>query len=206
MPEGSPAAKPKPKPKRLPPTYTTYKVDLTTPLGIGLDHKNVVVEMDPNGAAAKSEKINVGDELSMVDGVEVRHGCRSVVEVMQANKGLAAHTFVLLREKKRGAGAAKRLTVRLNVGDNGAHLGIGVNKDNRVTDIFAGGVADLDGRIHVGDKLETIDGNDVRGGDVEDAMALGRTVHVLALVRDGKKLETVEKTAAKQATERRRAT
>ena len=72
------------------------------PLGIGLDHRNIVVEMDPSGAAARSEQIQVGDELSMVDGVEVRHGCRSVVEVMQANKGLPAHTFVLLREKKRG--------------------------------------------------------------------------------------------------------
>jgi hypothetical protein len=77
-------------------------VDLPTPLGIGLDPKYVVAEMTPGGAAARSGQIQIGDELSMVDGVEVRHGYRSVVEVLQANKGRTAHSFVLMREKIRG--------------------------------------------------------------------------------------------------------
>ena len=72
-----------------------------------------------------------------------------------------------------------------------------------MTDIYAGGVADKDGRVHVGDKIVTIDGNEVRDGQVEDAMALGKTVHALAILREGKKAAELKRAASKQNLERR---
>ena len=154
--------------------YTSYRVELPTPMGIGLDAKNLVVELKPAGSAAIDGKVRVGDVLSAVDGVEVRGGCRSVANVIQANKDLPSHTLVLLRKKppEMERAAHKDLTVRLDLG-GATLLGLKADNANVIVEIYDGGVAGLDGRLQIGDQILSVDMNAVHAGNVEDALALG---------------------------------
>ena len=152
--------------------------------------------INPAGSAAIDGKVRVGDVLSAVDGVEVRGGCRSVANVIQANKDLPSHTLVLLRKKppEMERAAHKDLTVRLDLG-GATLLGLKADNANVIVEIYDGGVAGLDGRLQIGDQILSVDMNAVHAGNVKDALALGTTVHDLVVRRDAKALAKQQQTA-----------
>ena len=69
------------------PCEMTFVVRLMCPsgqgLGLGVNAKSYINEVFPNGAAALDRRIEVGDQLCIINGVNVENGARLLVDVIQ---------------------------------------------------------------------------------------------------------------------------
>ena len=118
-------------------------VELEMPFGMGLNNYNVIVEMDASGTAVQDGTLILGDQITHVDGIALSD---KVTFVQALDRSLQTH---LIR------------AIRLGVVDGGEWLwiarsallplpmGLGLDEDNRITEVKPGGNAAREGTIRV---------------------------------------------------------
>ena len=128
-------------------SFTVRLSPLDGKLGIGCTETNVIRELYVGMAAEVDGRLQVGDVLLSVDGVDVFGGKRSLSEALQT--GQAQHVLVVQRKesksvrngtkglnsKKRGDVATTSFTLSLSTaigGDGARRLGLTLDEANRV--------------------------------------------------------------------------
>ena len=69
-------------------------LQLRMPLGIGLNEKHILVEMDASGSASEDGTLALGDQITSVDGVELSEET-TFIDALDRNA--AMHTLVAVR-------------------------------------------------------------------------------------------------------------
>ena len=69
-------------------------LQLRMPLGIGLNEKHILVEMDASGSASEDGSLALGDQITSVDGVELSEET-TFIDALDRNA--ATHTLVAVR-------------------------------------------------------------------------------------------------------------
>ena len=127
--------------------WVQFTVDVTLPMGIGVDEANVITEVDPNGAGGQAG-LEPNDELLWIDGMEVRGGEVPIVEAI--DRDVDTHLLVLRRvDDIRMAEVQPEYGWAQEIGpvELPLPMGIGMNASHRVLELDGEGSAVHDGTL-----------------------------------------------------------
>ena len=161
-------------------TLTVRIVPIEGTMGIGLDAGHTVTALYRGGAAERDGRLQVGDLLLAMDGVDITEGV-SLVDVLDPQR--SPHQLIICRrnelvEYAKAAGAATEV-VQFEVqcptllGEDGRRrMGISLTTQNVVTELDPKHLANAAGEIAVGDRILSVNGVDVAGGRLPVAEAV----------------------------------
>lgn len=161
-------------------TLTVRIVPTDGTMGIGLDAGHTVTALYRGGAAERDGRLQVGDLLLAMDGVDITEGV-SLLDVLDPQR--SPHQLIICRrnelfEYAKAAGAATEV-VQFEVqcptllGDDGRRrMGISLTTQNVVTALDSKHMANAAWELAVGDRILSINGVDVAGGKVPVAEAV----------------------------------
>ena len=141
-------------------------LQLRMPLGIGLNEKHILVEMDASGSASEDGSLALGDQITSVDGVELSEET-TFIDALDRNA--ATHTLVAVRlaltvgqewlwvKKTTQLALPMGLTLDANnlvsaITETGSASGISPNPNpnpDQVSEIMGAGSAIRDGMLRV---------------------------------------------------------
>ena len=156
----------------------TFSVELSLPLGIGLDKKNVVRKLDSKGACVVDGRVREGDQVTFVDGIDVRGGVKNVTGALNPNREVHMLMFLRVGEELAEGVSTIRLEAR-SIDDLGLLLGANAE----LIEVYSDGGAARDGRMQAGDVILAINGVDVQRDPaaVEAALSQRNGLHEIVL-------------------------
>eukprot|EP00795_Rhopilema_esculentum_P016848 gene16848-8322_t len=149
-----------------------------------------ITKIIPGGAAHQDGRLRIGDSILQVNDVSTVDVEHSVA--VEALKLAGDEVFLKVKRQQIQLSSVQQVEITLHKGATGLGFTIAGGRDNQhipedngiyVTRIIAGGAAQQDGRLQVGDRILQVDGNDLSDTTHEEAVTVlkstGQTVNLL---------------------------
>lgn len=147
----------------------------------------IIHEVYPDGAAALDNRLQPGDQILAVNGVDLRKATHEeAISALRQTPNIIKMTVFREESESRQNEIYDVIDVQLNK-KPGKGLGLSiVGRKNGagvfVSEIVKGGVAEADGRLMIGDQILSVNGQDLRGASQEYAAAILKVSHHLSHV------------------------
>ena len=136
-------------PARVPasPHSVIGPLQLGMPLGIGLNEKHILVEMDASGSASEDGSLALGDKITSVDGIELSEET-TFIDALDRNA--ATHTLVAVRvaltvgQERHWVKKTTQLPLPMGIGLDANNLVSPITQTRSASGISSNSYANLD--------------------------------------------------------------